>query len=68
MIILLLCKVPIFNFTCFHYEVLDTLERAYAVGVSNQNSIKDAGVAWNFRESLKGHSHEDFADFWSKLC
>jgi len=18
--------------------------------------------------SLKGHSHEDFADFWSKLC
>ena len=45
MIILLLCKVPIFNFTCFHYEVLDTLERAYAVGVSNQNSIEDAGVA-----------------------
>ena len=20
------------------------------------------------RYSLKGHSHEDFADFWSKLC
>ena len=30
--------------------------------------LKTAGSDMKKSESLKGHSHEDFADFWSELC
>jgi len=37
-------------------------------GLGGEGEGDGVGVGWGPRKALKGHSHEYFADFWSKLC